>query len=363
MTSAAVIGCGDVSTVHFEALAGMTGVELTAVADTDPGRLAIAESAHGVAGYGDYRRMLDEVRPDVVHICTPHHRHADVALECLERGINVILEKPLAHTVADGERIAESADRSVAKIAVCFQNRYNSTVQAMHSLLASGALGRVRGASATVIWHRSAEYYRARPWRGMWETSGGGLLMNQAIHTVDLMQWLLGEVVEVQGSVATRVLGDAMEVEDTADMVLHHSDGLRSVLYATLANTVNSPVTVDVVTDTASLHLRGDLTVTYDDGRVDVIPEYKAESGGRDYWGVSHGLLIRDFYARLGETEPFWIGPREALKSLKIVQDVYARSGAHCVPFRAMRARRTRPFKLIDQVTPATSGPDWRRIK
>ena len=101
-----------------------------------------------------------------------------------------------------------------------------------------------------------------------------------------------------------------IEVEDTAEMVLEHANGARTVFYATVANTVNAPVTLDITTERATLSLRGDLTVTHADGRVEVVPERKAASGGRAYWGVSHELLIRDFYDRLGDPEPFWISPR-----------------------------------------------------
>lgn len=182
------------------------------------------------------------------------------------------------------------------------------------------------GASATVLWHRGADYYRSRPWRGTWTGGGGGLLMNQAIHTVDLLQWLLGDVTSVSGHAATRVLGDTIEVEDTAEFVAEHAGGVRSVFYATLAHAVNAPVTIEVVTEQATLSLRGDLTVSYSDGRVEVIQERQAPSDGRAYWGVSHEILIRDFYARLDDAEPFWISPREAAKSLRIVQDVYRQS-------------------------------------
>ena len=130
-----------------------------------------------------------------------------------------------------------------------------------------------------------------------------------------------------------------IEVEDTAEMVLEHANGARSVFYATLANTVNAPVTLDIVTEQATLSLRGDLTVSYADGRVEVVPERKAASGGRAYWGVSHELLIRDFYDRLGDPEPFWISPREAAKSLAIVKDVYAQS----FQWIAQPDTRTRP--------------------
>ena len=326
MPTAAVIGCGDVSSVHFGALATMDDVDLVAVCDADSGRLAAAEALHGVPGYVDHLDMLAEVRPDVVHICTPHHLHASIAADCLERGVNVIVEKPLAHTLEEGRRLIEAADQSPAKIAVCFQNRYNATSQAMRRMLDGGGLGRVVGASATVMWHRSGDYYRDRPWRGTWAEGGGGLLMNQAIHTVDLLQWLVGDVAKVEGRASTRALAGVIEVEDTAEFAAEHVNGARSVFYATLANAVNAPVTLDIVTEKATLSLRGDLTVTYADGTVEVIPERVAETGGRTYWGVSHELLIKDFYATLNAPGPFWISPSEAGKSLRIVKDIYAQS-------------------------------------
>lgn len=326
MPTAAVIGCGDISTIHFSAISTMDDVQLVGVCDTDPGRLQAAAGAHNVPGYTDYLDMLEKARPDVVHLCTPHHLHASLAADCLERGVNVIVEKPLAHTLEEGKRLILAAERSQAKIAVCFQNRYNATSQAMRKMLDGGGLGRVIGASATVMWHRNGDYYRDRPWRGTWLEGGGGLMMNQAIHTVDLLQWLVGDVAKVEGRASTRSLAGVIEVEDTAEFVAEHVNGARSVFYATLANAVNAPVSLDIVTEKATLSLRGDLTVTYDDGTVDVIPERVAETGGRSYWGVSHELLIKDFYTGLEDEGPFWISPAEAAKSLRIVKDIYAQS-------------------------------------
>jgi UDP-N-acetyl-2-amino-2-deoxyglucuronate dehydrogenase len=338
---AAIIGCGDVSSIHFEALSAMTGVELVAVCDTDPGRLNAAVTAHAAPGFTDHRELLARARPDVVHICTPHNAHAPIAIDALEAGVNVILEKPLADTTAAGHRLLEATQRSSAKIAVCFQNRYNAPSQAAFRLLRSGALGPILGGSATVIWHRTAEYYADRPWRGRWAGGGGGLLMNQAIHTLDLMQWLIGDVTSISGGVATRLLGDIIEVEDTADLVLQHEGGARSVFYATLANVVNDVVTIEIATEKATLSLRGALTVRYADGRVQIVREREATTDGRDYWGVSHSLLIRDFYDRLDDAEPFWISPAEAHKTLAIIQDVYEqnipdRFTPHSVPTDSM---------------------------
>jgi predicted dehydrogenase len=324
MTTAAVIGCGDVSVVHFEAIAALDGSELVAVCDVDPDTAARAAERYGVPGFASHTDLLSTIRPDVVHIATPHDQHVQPAIDSLAAGVNVVVEKPVAHIPSEAERLVAAAEQPGApKIAVCFQNRYNATSQAMAELLGSGALGPVIGGSASVCWSRRPAYYASRPWRGQLDRSGGGVLINQAIHTVDLLQWLLGEVQEVRGR-ASRLAIDGVDIEDTAQIVLDHSGGARSVFFATNANATDSPVTLEIVTESAELFLRRDLTVRYADGRVEVVEERKAASGGRAYWGVSHQALIGDFYARLGDPEPFWIGPREGAKSLDILSRVYA---------------------------------------
>jgi predicted dehydrogenase len=153
--------------------------------------------------------------------------------------------------------------------------------------------------------------------------SGGGVLINQAIHTLDLMEWLLGDVERVSGHSGRYTLDDAVDVEDTAHVVLDHAGGARSVVFATLANVTDSPVTVEIVTERAVLLIRGDLTVSHADGRVETVAERRATGAGRSYWGASHELLIADFYRRLPEPEPFWIGPHEGTRSLRLVDRIY----------------------------------------
>ncbi|TDD05201.1 Gfo/Idh/MocA family oxidoreductase [Saccharopolyspora terrae] len=324
MITAAVIGCGDVSAVHLDAIAALEDVELVAVCDTDPAALTTTAERCGVAGFADHRALLEAVRPDVAHVCTPHHQHAPVALDLLDAGVHVLVEKPLAHTLDEAERLVEAAERSRSRVGVCFQNRYNATAQAAREVLDSGELGPVRGATATVMWTRTPDYYRAKPWRGRWATAGGGLLINQAIHTLDLVQWLVGEVVEVQGRASTRQ--HLIEVEDTAEMLLTHDGGARSLVFGSLANVVHAPVTIDITAERGTLSIRGDLTITHADGRVRTVAERRSSSNGRSYWGASHEALIRDFYAQLGEDEPFWISPREATKALRVLTEVYAQS-------------------------------------
>lgn len=327
MVRAAVIGCGDVSVVHLEAIHRLEGSELVGVADIDADAARQVGEKYGVPAYGDDLAMIEQLRPDVVHLCTPHDQHVELALSCLDAGVAVLMEKPVAANVAEAEPLIRwSQEHPDATVGVCFQNRYNSTSQGIRELLTSGELGAVRGALATVAWHRDAAYYAKRPWRGQRSHGGGGTLINQAIHTIDLLQWVLGDVTAVGGRAGTYLLADVIDVEDSAQLILDHADGVRSVCFATNTAALDFPVTMDIVTEQADLLLRGDLTVTYADGRVDVVPERRAESGGRSYWGVSHELLIADFHAHAAAGKPFWIDPAEAVKSLAIIEQVYALS-------------------------------------
>ncbi len=323
MTRVALIGCGDVATVHLDAIADLANVELVGVADTDPLALARVSSEWSVPGFADHRALIDAVQPDVVHICTPHAAHAPVALDTLAAGVHTLLEKPLAATLDEGRALVAAADASAARFGVCLQNRYNGTTRTLARVLASGALGPVLGARAQVMWTRTADYYEAKPWRGTWAGGGGGFLMNQAIHTIDLVQWLLGPVAQVHGSTSTLRFADVIEVEDTAVGLLRHASGVATSFYGTLTHHRNEPVMLEIACERGVLRLEGDLRVTHADGTVEQLAPPDEGRTRRSYWGASHALLIADFYARLTEPEPFWIDARAALQSLAVVQAFY----------------------------------------
>ena len=219
---AAVVGWGDVAVVHREAIDAIEEAELVGVVDTDPARRGAAEADAGVPAFATIDALVDAVGPDVIHVTTPHDQHVTPALEAIARGVHVLLEKPLAASLDDARRLVEAAPSASVKIGVCFQNRYNVSAQELRRVLDSGELGAVRGAYASVVWTRTADYYTTKPWRGSREHSGGGLLINQAIHTLDLLQWFLGDVTDVRGHVATHKFGDVMDVEDTAELLLTH---------------------------------------------------------------------------------------------------------------------------------------------
>src|SRR3954454_4941932 len=325
MTAGAVIGCGTISIVHLGAITGLDGVDLVGVCDTDADRATAGGRQYGVPWFTDHAELLATVRPQVVHVCTPHNEHVPVAIDSLDASVAVLLEKPVGHTVAEAERLlAANRRHPEIKVGVCLQNRYNTSAQAARALLGTGELGRVLGASATLLWHRDPAYYQARPWRGRVRESGGGVLINQAIHTLDLLQWLLGDVGREYGHTGRYILDGVVDVEDTASVVLDHACGARSVLFATVANVTDTPVTIEIVTERAVLVMRGDLTVTYlDDGRTETVAERRVETGGRAYWGASHELLIADFYRALDQPQPFWIDAEEGTRALRLIDQVY----------------------------------------
>ncbi len=324
-----LIGCGDISSVHLDAITANENAVLVGVADSDQQAATSVAERHRVPSYPDLTRLLEASHPEVVHVCTPHYLHAPMAIECVRRGVSVLLEKPVATTVAEGEAVVRAATAASATIGVCFQNRYNTTVRAIRELLDSGELGRLLGGRAAVNWFRDESYYQRRPWRGRWAEGGGGVLINQAIHTLDLLQWFLGDVTEVHG-VATRLsLADSIEVEDTAALQLRHAGGQRSLFYATNGYVADSPITLELVAERGIVKLDTDLRIEHADGRVDTIQETRLGHGEKAYWGASHEDLIDDFYRSVRAGTPFWIGPAEALKTLRIVTSAYDQSAAH----------------------------------
>lgn len=312
----------------------MDDVELVGVCDTDPAALEFAIRTTGAPGFTALTDMLSVAAPDVLHVATPHDTHVDITLEALAAGVHVIQEKPVAHTSAAGDRLVaalasmRAAGAAGPKVAVCLQNRYNTSTVELRRLLSDGSLGEVRGAYATVAWSRPPGYYESRPWRGSKRRAGGGLLMNQAPHTLDLLQWLLGEVVEVSGHVSTEKFGAVSEVEDTASARLIHATGVTTCFYGTVNLSRHRPVEIELDCEHAYAVIRDGLDIRWEDGHVDHYDERRPTGAGRTYWGVSHELLIRDFYARLDDPTAFWISPDEAMKCLRIAEAIYASSAA-----------------------------------
>ena len=226
----ALVGCGRIAVNHIKAVSN-NGIELVAVCDIDPAKFDVMfEKADcgkfpGTARYGDYIAMLNE-HPEIklVGIATESGKHAEIALECISRGINVIIEKPMAMSMKDADKIVSLAEKTGVKVSACHQNRFNLAIQKLRSALDQGRFGKLSHGSINVRWNRGKPYFDQAPWRGTWEQDGG-TLMNQCIHGIDLLRWMLGnEVEEVYGATRQR-FHDYLEAEDVGVAVLKFKNG------------------------------------------------------------------------------------------------------------------------------------------
>ena len=203
---AAVIGCGAISGVHADALRESQYAELLCVVDIKEDRAKKAADRYSCQWETDYRKVLDNKDIHVIHVCTPHYLHADMAIEGLKAGKHVLVEKPVAINVEQAKKMLEASKKYKSFLGVCFQNRYNPTSVVAKQILDSGELGKVLGIKGLVTWYRDEEYYSSSGWRGSFDTEGGGVLINQSIHTLDLMQWFGGDIESSKGGVYTKFL-------------------------------------------------------------------------------------------------------------------------------------------------------------
>lgn len=323
----AVIGCGLISKNHLKALGSLEYANCVAVCDIVREKAELAAKEYGVPKvYTDYKEMLADPEIDVIHICTPHFLHAQMAVDALQAGKHTLCEKPMALTKEDAERMIEARDKAQKQLGICFQNRYNEASVYMKKLLESGKLGKILGARGQVTWNRKPEYYTDSPWRGRWATEGGGVLINQAIHTFDLLQWLTVPIVTVEAGIATRRLKEAIEVEDTVDVYMTGGQGERLLFYASNCYVKNAPVELEIVCEKGSVKMTGNVVVTDEDGEITQTDYSSGTVLGKDYWGSGHGFLIQDFYNCIQKGQAFPVSGEEAIVSVKLLDAVY-RSG------------------------------------
>ena len=228
-----ILGSGNISGTHARAASAIPGVTVTAVYGRNAERVERLARELGARGYADLDRFLQHRPMDIAAIGTPSGVHATHGIAAAERGLHVIVEKPIDVTVARAAALVAAADASQIKLGVFFQDRFAPGVRALKRLVDDGTLGRPLLASARVKWFRPPEYYAASSWRGTRALDGGGALMNQGVHTVDLLLWLLGPVRRVYAKTAAAL--HRIEVEDTAVAVLEFESGALATLEATTA--------------------------------------------------------------------------------------------------------------------------------
>ena len=220
----ALVGYGKVAHLHARALASIPEAEFVAVCGWRPERAAAFAQQYGVAAYADVDEMIRQAGVQAVIICTPHPAHAEPAVSAAERGVHVLVEKPLASDLADCDRMIAAAEQAGVKLGVIGQRRFYEPVLRVRAAIDSGKIGTPILGSVVMYGWRDEAYYQADPWRGKWDTEGGGVLVNQAPHQLDLLQWLMGPIDEVFGMWAN-LNHPYVAIEDTAVAVLRFRNG------------------------------------------------------------------------------------------------------------------------------------------
>lgn len=234
----ALVGCGRIATNHVKAVM-LNGLEFVAACDLELDNIEALLTKHNlqndqnIARYTDYKKMIDE-HPEIelVAIATSSGVHAEIALFCIDHGINVIVEKPMAMNMADAEAIINRSNKMGVKVCACHQNRFNLAVQQLRKAVEEGRFGKISHGSIHVRWNRGKDYYTQAPWRGTW-ADDGGCLMNQCIHSIDMLRWMMGDdVVSVFGQTRQRQ-HDYLEAEDVGVAIVTFTNGAVATIEGT----------------------------------------------------------------------------------------------------------------------------------
>ncbi len=231
----ALIGCCRISPNHIQAALN-NDLEIVAICDVDTDNMndkkAKFELPDSVKLYTDYKEMLDSENPELVAIATESGKHAAIALDCIERDCNIIIEKPIALSLEDADRIIAAAEEKGVKVCVNHQNRFNKSIAKIREALEKNRFGKMFYGTAHIRWCRDHEYYDRASWRGTWEQDGGAL-MNQCIHNIDLLRWMMGdEITEVVG-MTDRLRHDYIEAEDLGIALVRFANGSYGIIEGT----------------------------------------------------------------------------------------------------------------------------------
>lgn len=349
----AIVGCGKVAHLHAAALRSLPESEFVAVCDADESRSAAFAAQYGVRSFADVTQMVAESGAQAVVICTPHPAHADPAVAAANAGAHVLVEKPLASSLADCDRMIEAADRNGVRLGVVSQRRFFEPVARMKAAIDAGKIGTpVLGTVAMFSW-RDEAYYRSDPWRGRWDTEGGGVLINQSPHHLDILQWLMGPVEEVVGRWAN-LNHPYVEVEDTALAILRfRSGGMASItvslcqnpgIYTKIHIHGSNGASVGTQTDTGATFIAGMSGVAEPPlndlwtipGEQHLLAGFQEQDRERfasiDATGHYHLLQVREFLQAVREGRAPSVDGLEGRKVVEIIAAIYASGNAAASP-------------------------------
>ncbi len=329
----ALIGCGRISPNHIVA-AQHNHLEIAALCDIDEknmrDKILKFRLPSSVKCFTDYKEMLSEVQPDLVAIATESGKHAQIALDCITIGhSNLIIEKPIALSLADADGIIRAAQKEKVKVCACHQNRFNKSIQKIREAVEMGRFGKMLHGTAHIRWARDYEYYSRAKWRGTWEQDGGAL-MNQCIHNIDLLRWMMGdEIIEVVG-MTDRLKHDYIEAEDLGIALIRFKNGSYGIVEGT---TNVYPQNLE-----ETLYLFGEKgTVKAGGTSVNVIEEWnfsdmldEAEAVKRQFhenppnvYGYGHTPLYEDVIDAIEQDREPYVNGEAGRRALELVLAIY----------------------------------------
>ncbi len=350
----ALIGCGKVGSIHAAALRDLSESAFVGVCDADAGRAAAFAERFGTRAFTDVGDLLRDARPQAVLVCTPHPLHAAPVIQAADAGVHALVEKPLAANLTDCDAMLTAAQRGGTRLGVISQRRWYEPVRRMKAAIDAGKIGRpVLGVFQMYSW-RDEAYYRSDPWRGRWDTEGGGVLVNQSPHQLDLLRWFLGEIEEVSGYWAN-LNHPYIEVEDTAlAMLRFKGGGLGSIvtslsqrpgIYTKVHVHGSSGASVGVETDRGATFVAGVSEVAEPPlndlwtvpGEEHLLQEFQAADRARfgevNATSHYHALQIQDFLQAVRDDRPPLVSGADGRAVVELFTAIY-RSQRELRPIR-----------------------------
>lgn len=321
MKNACIAGYGSIAPSHAAALDECENARFYAVCDIAPEHIKMAEKDRALICYSNFQEMLKDKNIDVVHICTPHFLHAPMSIQAMKSGKDVVLEKPAAINRAELKKMLEVQRETGRKVCLMLQNRTNACVIKLKEICENKTYGKMLGVFGSLTWNRQPEYYTKSDWKGKYATEGGSLMINQAVHLLDLIGFMGNGIKNIRSNMSTLLLNDIIETEDTASMILELNNGARGCLFATNTYTADEPFRLEVRFENALLRYADyKLYLITDDTKV--IAQDEVNRTTKSYWGCGHNTVISQFYKALSDTGSY-ISLNNGINTMEAVFSVY----------------------------------------
>jgi len=327
-----IIGCGTIFPMHAESIKQVCkkDAELVAVCDIKDGSLANAEFKYKCRGYKDYKNMLNNEALDVVHICTPHYLHKEMAIYAADKKVNIFMEKPMALNKKEANEIRDAVKKNNVKFNVCFQNRYNPSTKLAKEIIKNGKAGKIISSKIILTWCKPDDYYLRSDWKGTWDKEGGGVVIDQAIHSIDIMRYLFNSPVDYVYTTIANRMHQKLEVEDEATGIIMFKSGAYVNLYAINHYSYDDDLEIEIHLEKALINIIKDsATVIFKNSWKKIKAEPKKNEyidygdGVKDYWGICHSLAIKKFYESILNNTTNEINEDEGYETQRLIDAIY----------------------------------------